>query len=302
MTFARVAVVGAGLIGGSVVRRLRALGRDVVLVDPAVPGAAPAVPSSAGLVVVAVPLDAMAGVLREVASAAPDAVVVDVGSVKGPVAASAATAGLAGRYVGAHPMAGTEHSGFEHSDPDLLVGATWAVTRGDGPVADVVAWLLEVFDATVALLDPDQHDRAVALASHLPHVLANALLELVHDAPDGDAAALLAAGSFRDATRVGGGNAARSRNLLAGSPALPGVLDELLALLTAYRAELGDPASLGARLERVSAGAAGVRRPDVAWTPCPDVDAALAHPGPALVRPAAEGLEWAAVRGAPGER
>ncbi|WP_139984245.1 prephenate dehydrogenase/arogenate dehydrogenase family protein [Nocardioides litoris] len=293
----RVAVVGAGLIGGSVVRRLAALGRPATVVDPRVEGAAGRVPADADLVVVAVPLAAMPSVLARVADEAPAAVVVDLGSVKGTVAAQAAAAGLEGRWVGAHPMAGSEHSGFEHSTADLLLGATWAVTRGPGPVADVVRWIIATFEATVLVLDAAEHDRSVALVSHAPHVLANALLETVGTAVvgGGPAAALLAAGSFRDGTRVAGRDPERTRAMLAdNSAALGPVLDDLVALLQDYRRDLADPDALAARLAAVTARADAVRRPRPAWAPCPDLDAVLADPaGPVLVRSGADGLESA---------
>jgi prephenate dehydrogenase len=270
--FGEVCVVGAGLIGGSLARRLHDLGRRVTVVDPdpatraaaAAAGLAVAerVPAETDLVVVAVPLDLVPTTLREVAAAAPDAVVVDVGSVKAAPAQAAAAAGLGDRYVGCHPMAGTEHSGFDHSDADLLVGATWAVTHGAGPAAtaEVVTWVLDCFDATVVVLDPAAHDRAVARISHAPHAVAHALLVAGEDAPDPVVAGLLAAGSFRDGTRVAGRNPARTANmLLENAAALRPVLDDLVAELVALRDGLGDPAGLLARLERAAVGDAALR-------------------------------------------
>ncbi len=301
--FGRVAVVGAGLIGGSVARRLHAGGVDVVVVDPdaatrtaaAAAGlaVAGAVPADRDLVVVATPLDALPAVLADAAAAAPGAVVVDVGSVKVAASWAARRAGLGGRYVGAHPMAGTERSGFAHSYADLLVGVRWAVARGTGPVADVVRFVVGAFGATAVVVDADEHDRAVALVSHAPHVLANALLELVERA-DEPTAAHLAAGSFRDGTRVAGRHAVRTRNMLAdNADALGGVLDDLLAVLGDYRRELTEPAALADRLQRVVDAAARVRRPEADWRPCTDLDAVLAGPGPVLLRGGADGLEWA---------
>jgi prephenate dehydrogenase len=294
--FERVTVVGAGLIGGSVVRRLAALGRTATVVDPALAGAAgaaDAVPADAELVVVAVPLAAMPSVLADVARQAPQAVVVDLGSVKGAVAAQAADAGLGTRYVGAHPMAGSEHSGFDHSSADLLVGATWAVTRGPGPVADVARWVVETFGATVVVVDADAHDRSVALVSHAPHVLANALLQVVETADD-PVAAFLAAGSFRDGTRVAGRDPDRTLAMLADNAAALGpVVDDLVALLQDYRADLADPAALAARLAAVTERADAVRRPQPAWAPCPDLAEAVAADGPVLVRRGVAGLESA---------
>ncbi|WP_148613707.1 prephenate dehydrogenase [Nocardioides rubriscoriae] len=301
MTYRRTAVVGAGLIGGSLALRLRDLGVDVVVVDPD-PGTraaaaavglvvAETVPGDRDLVVLAAPLDVIVAALPEVAAAAPDAVLVDVGSVKGTVRDACRAHGLEHRWVGAHPMAGTERSGFAHATASLLVGASWAVTRGAGPVADVVRWVVDTFDATAVVLDTDAHDRAVALVSHAPHVLANALLGVVEDAAD-PAAAHLAAGSFRDGTRVAGRDPLRTRNMLADNAAALGpVLDDLVVLLQHYRRELDDRAALAERLASVTAGADAVRRPEPGWRPCADLDAALAAPGTTLLRRGPSGLE-----------
>lgn len=295
MTFQRVAVVGAGLIGGSVALHLLRHGVDVVVCDPdpdtqraaAAAGlpVAGVAPPDRDLVLVAAPLDALPGVLTSCGRHCPDAVVADLGSVKGPPATAAAAAGIAERYVGLHPMAGTEHSGFAHADADLLVDVTWAATRGTGPVADVAGWVAEVFAATVVVLDADEHDRSVALVSHAPHVLAQALLELVETAADLPAARHLAAGSFASGTRVAGTNPARTFNMLAeNADALGLVLDRLLDSIGGYRADLGDPEALRARLEAVGARAAEVRRPETLWTPCPSPSVAVDAPGATLVR------------------
>lgn len=302
--FARVAVVGAGLIGGSLALRLHERGADVVVVDPdaATREAASAaglvavetVPADRDLVVLAGPLDAIVAGLPAVASAAPDAVLVDVGSVKGTVRDACRAHGLEPRWVGAHPMAGTEQSGFAHADPALLVGATWAVTRGPGPVADVVRWVVEACNATVVVTDVDAHDRSVALVSHAPHVLANTLLEVVAAAGD-PAASRLAAGSFRDGTRVAGRDPLRTRNMLAdNAAALVPVVDELVAGLQSLRADLADRAALGDHLARITAAAGDLRHPvDPPWRACPDLDAVLAGDGQLLVRAGVGGLEVA---------
>ena len=283
-TFERVAVVGAGLIGGSIARRLGERGLDVVAVDPDAGTRADAaaaglevgeqVPADRDLVILANPLDVMPAVLAQVASAAPDAVVIDVGSAKVVVRDAAAAAGLEHRYVGCHPMAGTEWSGFAHSDPELLVGATWAVTSSrladvDPLVVGVVGFLVEHFAATVTLLDAGEHDRAVALVSHAPHVLAHALLGVAEAATDLPAAVHLAAGSFRDGTRVAGRSPLRTYNMLVeNTAALGAVVDDLIVALEGYRRDLDDPAALRARLDDAALRADAVRRPVVVWSPC----------------------------------
>ena len=208
------------------------------------------------------------------AEQAPHAVIIDLGSVKQAPAGAAAAAGLADRYVGVHPMAGTEHTGFEHSDPDLLVGVSWAVVHGpaESPVAQVaqvVAWVVEVFEATVVVLDAAQHDRSVALVSHAPHAVAHALLAGAVAAPDLAVARWLAAGSFRDGTRVAGRNAVRTHNMLVeNAESLGPVLDDAIAELSALRDDLADPVALRARLSAVVEGAGAVRDLAPDFEPC----------------------------------
>lgn len=291
--FARVAVVGGGLIGGSVALRLQALGHDVTLVDPddvtrrraesAGLRSALAAPADADLVVVATPLDVLEQVLGEVARQAPHATVVDLGSVKAGVARAAARAGLGERYVGVHPMAGTERSGFAHASAALLVGATWAVTHGADQtappprVAAVVAWVTACFAARVVVLDAAEHDRAVALVSHTPHVLAHVLLGLAEDATV-PAARFLAAGSFDSGTRVAGRNPVRTYNMLAdNAEALAVVLADVAASLAAYTDAVRRPddGRLTRLLTAVADRAAEVREASAVGAPCADLAQAV---------------------------
>lgn len=218
---ARVAVLGLGLIGGSVARRLLDRGCTVLGWDPdgatreaargigieVLTTPADLAESSVDLVVVAVPLraveqtaDLLAGILP------PETVVTDVASVKAPVRAAMDRVGLGAQYVGAHPMAGTEHSGFDASTGDLLSGARWAVTLEDETSERafllVAAMITEHFDGVVFPLTDDVHDEAAALISHVPHVVATELLNLVAHAEIHPVAVGLSAGSFRDGTRV----------------------------------------------------------------------------------------------------
>jgi prephenate dehydrogenase len=228
-----VGIVGLGLIGGSLAKALQAAGVPVVATDPASNEEARAaglsvVDDVAGLalhrpeiVVLAAPLRAMRAVAGELAEALAgepgwDPTVTDVGSVKAPVREAVADAGLAGRYVGAHPMSGTERSGFGASSAELMQGIPWAVTcaateagvagvAGTDPVRleRVLRLVTGPLGGTAAVLTDDLHDEAAALVSHVPHVLANQLLGAVSGAPVRDLALGLAAGSFRDGTRVG---------------------------------------------------------------------------------------------------
>lgn len=225
-----VGIVGLGLVGGSLARALQAAGVPVVATDPVsaqearaaglsvVAGVAAIAVHRPQIVVLAAPLRAMRAVAGELAEALAhqpdwDPTVTDVGSVKAPVREAVADAGLGDRYVGAHPMSGTERSGFEASSAELMQGIPWAVTcatGGAGAAATDPARLERVLrlvtgplGGTAAVLTDEMHDEAVALVSHVPHVLANQLLGAVAGAPVRDLALGLAAGSFRDGTRVG---------------------------------------------------------------------------------------------------
>jgi prephenate dehydrogenase len=227
-----VGIVGLGLIGGSLARALQAAGVPVVATDPSSAEEARAAGLSvaddvAGLalhrpeiVVLAAPLRAMRTVAAELAEALAgepgwDPTVTDVGSVKAPVREAVADAGLGDRYVGAHPMSGTERSGFESSSAELMQGIPWAVTcrvgdadtgvAGTDPdrLERVLRLVTGPLGGTAAVLTDKLHDEAVALVSHVPHVLATQLLGVVASAPVRDLALGLAAGSFRDGTRVG---------------------------------------------------------------------------------------------------
>ncbi|WP_052366849.1 prephenate dehydrogenase [Paraoerskovia marina] len=253
-----IAVIGLGLLGGSVLRTAagagatargwdldaatradaREAGLDVAeTVGEAVAGA--------DLVVLAVPLRAMSATARTVAPLlGPDAVVTDVGSVKGPVRAAMVEAGIT-RFVGAHPMAGTEESGFAASRADLLPGARWAVTVD--AATDVAAFtavlglVCGALGGEVSVLTDGDHDAAVALVSHVPHVLATQLLSLVTRSGVRDVALGLAAGSFRDGTRVGLTDPRKTEamvtaNAAAVAPVLRDVAEDLESLASALEA------------------------------------------------------------------
>ncbi len=203
-----VSIVGLGQLGGSLAAALLAAGREVSGwdVDPVARDTARArgvriAQEVAGVVVLAVPLPAMASALDRL-DLHPDATVTDLGSVKVPVVADL-TARFAGRYVGGHPMCGTERSGPGATDPGLFRGARWALCLEPG--TDLARWLrvAEVAldaGAQVVPVTAPEHDDAVAAVSHVPHLLAAALAAAAGEV--GPLALSLAAGSFRDGTRV----------------------------------------------------------------------------------------------------
>ncbi len=218
-----VGVVGLGQLGGSLAAALVAAGREVRGwdVDPGAREAAAArgvrvTRELSGVVVLAVPLPVTATALEGL-DVDPAATVTDVGSVKGPVLASVGAA-LGGRFVGGHPMAGTERSGHAATDPALFRGARWALCLEPG--TELPRWLraAEVAldaGAEVVPVTAAEHDDAVAAVSHVPHLLAAALAAAAGEA--GPLALALAAGSFRDGTRVIGGDPALVTAMVEGN-------------------------------------------------------------------------------------
>ena len=220
-----VGVVGLGQLGGSIAAALAAAGRPVAGwdVDPAAREASAArgvriTRELSGVVVLAVPLPVLATALDGL-TVDDDATVTDVGSVKVPVLESLGAA-YGGRFVGGHPMAGTERSGHDATDPDLFEGARWAVCLDPG--TDVRRWLrvaevaLAVGAEVVPVTSAD-HDDAVAAVSHVPHLLAAALAAAAGQA--GPLALGLAAGSFRDGTRVAGSDPSFVTAMVEGNAA-----------------------------------------------------------------------------------
>jgi prephenate dehydrogenase len=218
-----VAVVGLGQLGGSLAAALVAAGREVSGwdVDPAAREAAAArgvaiTQELAGIVVLAVPLPVMGRALAGL-TIHPDATVTDLGSVKRPVVAELEAA-FGGRFVGGHPMCGTERSGHAATDPALFTGARWALCVEPG--TELPRWLrvAEIALAVGAAVVPvtaAEHDDAVAAISHVPHLLAAALAAAAADA--GPLALALAAGSFRDGTRVIGSDPALVTAMVEGN-------------------------------------------------------------------------------------
>ena len=189
-SFERVLVAGVGLIGGSWALGLRRAGftgkilgfdRDEVLerirASGAVDEARAGLPDDAragDLVVLAVPVGATVELLSGWARALPDGVVVtDVGSTKRAVCEAAR--GLAATFVGGHPMAGSVRSGVEAARADLFAGAPWFLVAGEGEARNRVADMVASFGAHPVVVDPEEHDRRVALGSHLPQLVASAL-------------------------------------------------------------------------------------------------------------------------------
>jgi prephenate dehydrogenase len=256
-------VIGLGLIGGSVLRAAARAGRpvfgasDVAVADPRVESTVAAALDRAAredaLVVVAVPLPAVDEVLRLVATHAPSCLLTDVVSVKEPVADAVARRLPGARYVGSHPMAGRSASGWESGSEDLFDGAAWVVTTEEDtslPVWREVVSLALDCGAQVVPATASEHDAAVARISHLPHLMAAVLAATGADG--GSLALSLAAGSFRDGTRVMGTRPELVLAMCEGNrvPLLDAV-DDALGRLGAARGSL---ASTGGLASTIRAG------------------------------------------------
>ncbi len=252
-------VLGLGLIGGSILRAAQGAGRqawgwnrsadaiagataDGFDVGTDLTAALTRASDEDALIVIAVPMPAVDSILAAVAEHAPSAPLTDVVSVKAEVAAAVTARGLQARYVGGHPMAGTNHSGWAATDPTLFFDAVWVVSTDPGVDADVwvrVARLALDCGSVVVPAESVEHDRAVARISHLPHLLAEALS--IVGAAGGPLALGLAAGSFRDGTRVASSSPNLVRAMTEGNAAaLRTALDEAMHVLSAASAELGD--------------------------------------------------------------
>ncbi|MFE3542251.1 prephenate dehydrogenase [Nocardia sp. NPDC059177] len=265
---AAVCVLGTGLIGGSLLRAAVAAGYEAFGYNRSDAGAESArrdgfdvtgelsavlrrAAATDALVVLAVPMPAIEPILTEIAAHAPQCPLTDVVSIKGPVADAVRKQGIEANYVGGHPMAGTAESGWAATDPELFRDAVWAVGVDEGtrvePWTRVVRLALDCGSVVVPVV-AEEHDRAVARISHLPHVLAEALAAA---GADGGALALgLAAGSFRDGTRVAGTAPDLVRAICEPNGAALGlVIDETIAALRTARESLRTDGTLGELVE-----------------------------------------------------
>ncbi len=250
----RATIIGTGLIGGSVGMALRERGWQVSGTDT-VPGVAAravelgaltneGVDPTADLVVVATPVHAATGIIGEILSSSewnPDVIVTDVGSVKGPLVAAIDHP----RFVGGHPMAGSEQVGVEGASGDLFVGATWVLTPTAATDPDAYALVRNVLaemGADVVALAPAQHDSLVAVVSHVPHLTAATLMDLAAGLGQEHAVLLqLAAGGFRDMTRIAAGQPSIWPDICDdNAEAIVATLDLLIEALGAMRRRVAE--------------------------------------------------------------
>ena len=257
----RITILGPGLIGGSIALGLRRAGGSHVTLwarrteavgeiiaagcaDVATADLAVAV-KDADLVVLCVPVGAMRELAAKIAPAVShECAITDVGSVKGPVLAELRPIFRdRGRFVGSHPMAGSEHTGLAAARADLFDGTTSLVTPEADTDATALATVCEFWKSIgcrVVELPAAEHDECVALVSHLPHLLAAALVNTV--VAQNEHAFRVVGPGFRDTTRVAGGPPAMWREILReNSAAVLPAIDALIAKLTEFRQTLALP-------------------------------------------------------------
>lgn len=251
----KLCIIGVGLIGGSLARALRAGGyaREIVgcgrrvaalqravelgVVDYAGASLAAAV-QDADLVVLAVPVGATADILAELGRLPYGGIVTDVGSTKGNVVATARQTlgkGFA-RFVPGHPLAGTEQSGVDASAPDLFRGRRVILTpeaETDAQALAQVRAMWQAAGAEVVQMNAGEHDRILAASSHLPHLLAYVLMDMVVRRDDHRAVFAAAADGFRDVTRIAASDPVMWRDICLANR------EALLAVLRQYHSDLG---------------------------------------------------------------
>lgn len=256
--FNTIAIVGVGLIGGSIAAAVRKRGRseriisvgrnsdrlkqarEADLIDTWTTDVAEAA-SEADLMIFSTPVNMIAAGIKSAAShCSSGTLITDAGSVKGSICRD-----LSGQlpqgvtFIGSHPLAGSEKSGFEHADADLFEGRVCVVTPDDSTPRDQLQRLTNFWQSlglTVVEMTPQDHDRALAATSHLPHVVATALALGLSDSNR-----KFSASGFADTTRIAAGDPDLwTAILLANADALLPSLDSYTHLLGEFRSAIAE--------------------------------------------------------------
>jgi prephenate dehydrogenase len=270
--FHQIAIVGFGLIGGSIalaVRerwpsiRITAVDRPAVLAHAAGSGAidraAQGVGELAGmdLVVLAAPVEQNLRLLSDIAAIlGRGAAMTDVGGTKRDIVkAAAALPGSCAPFVGGHPIGGAEHGGFAFARADLFRGRPWILTPDGSAAAETVdrlARFIQSLGARPATMDADEHDRLMAFLSHLPQLTASALMDVVGEATDSSGLRLAGRGLV-DSTRLASSPADVWRDVCAAnSQDIGAALDRLIACLQQLRTGLADGETVDRVFERAA--------------------------------------------------
>ena len=261
--FERVAIAGLGLIGGSIALGLRerwpacrivgidrpsvqAHARGSNAIDRAAASLAEA--GEADLIILAAPVGQNLLLLEEAARhAGARTVITDVGGTKRDVVAAARTLPRPGAFVGGHPIGGAERGGFGFARPNLFAGRPWIFTPDGAADEDALSRLFAFargLGASPTTLDAERHDRVMAYVSHLPQLTATALMQVAGSGAHADGLKLSGRGLL-DTTRLASSPASVWRDICASNADLiTGALDELIAALTALRADLNGDATL----------------------------------------------------------
>lgn len=257
-----VRIIGSGLLGTSIGLRLREHGVSVQLEDASPAAAALARDLGAGsiaqsggaepaLVIVAVPPDVVGPIVIDALERYPDAIVTDVASVKNPIVEEIHEHPQAFRYVGSHPMAGRERSGAMAGDADLFEGRPWVITpcatSDDAIVAQIKQFALDMGSFPV-LMTPIEHDRSVALVSHMPQLVSSLVAGALRSSEP--AILNLAGQGLRDVTRIAHSDSGLWATIIAGNAeqivdVLGPLRDELNQLIRALEPGKTDPYASG---------------------------------------------------------
>jgi prephenate dehydrogenase len=256
--FGRIAIVGFGLIGASIalaVRRrwgaitIAAIDRPDVVASALRAGAAdtggdsPALCTGADLIVLAAPVQTNIRLLRELSTlVSGPALITDVGSTKRQIAQEALTLPERLRFVGGHPLAGASTGGLDAARADLFVGHPWILTPTDEqhPAVDRLCQFIEALGARVQRMTPDAHDRTVAYLSHLPQLMASALMHVVGEQVRESGLALAGRG-LRDTTRLATSPVDIWRDIASTNcDNIGAAIDEVIRVLSRMRPEQPD--------------------------------------------------------------
>lgn len=254
MNFKKIGFIGLGLIGGSIARAIKEKRPAANIYGHASHESTIAEAYNAGIIENMRPIELSAfascdllflcgpvGVnveyLKQLAPIiSKDCIITDVGSVKGDIHKAVDELGLSGQFIGGHPMTGSEKTGFEHSSSKLLENAYYILTTDLPELADDVsefAGFLSLLGAIPMRMTPNDHDHATAAISHLPHIVAAALVNLVHENDDpSEIMKTIAAGGFRDITRISSSSPVMWQHICMANK------DEILKLMDIYEENL----------------------------------------------------------------
>lgn len=252
-TFKKAGFLGLGLIGGSIAKAVKKYHPDITLianasskgtVEAAFSGGlienSDLLPlsefSSCDLIFLCAPVDVNQRYMKELRTVVKDdCLLTDVGSVKTPITKAFEESGLSCSFIGGHPMTGKEKGGYQNSDPHLLENAYYVLTRSSRSpegLLDSFSSFIKSLGANVVVMDENAHDRSVAAVSHVPHIIASSLVRLlINNDDEEEHMKLIAAGGFRDITRIASSDPDLWRSIFLENR------DAVLSLLDAFSRE-----------------------------------------------------------------